>query len=79
MKINPEIDYTSSPQVKGILKDIKTAIGANEITIYKMCEKININKCDFSQFLAGSQYRVSEERIRKVVEYINKRDLSGIE
>lgn len=75
MTINPEIDYNNGKAVKAILSEIKVAVKENDITIYKMCNDIGMHKTIWSQFIAWKPYQVSEERIRKVVAYINKRHI----
>lgn len=75
MKINPDINYESAKEVRKLLSDIELAIKENGIKKVNMCDSIGMHKTVYSQFAKGAKYQVSEERCRKVVEYINKRHL----
>jgi predicted XRE-type DNA-binding protein len=73
MIIDPNIDYGSLTAVRKVLQDINKACWENGIMKQRMAEHLNINRATFSQFIKGKKYYVTEDRIRKVIEYVNNR------
>lgn len=72
MLLNPDIDYTKPDQIKQLLNDIDDTITNIGIRRNFICEKVGDTKFTYSKLISGIDGYVSEHRIRKYCNYINK-------